>query len=215
MWSPAAPHFLFNVLTTVQTHVRERPELAEAMIGVLARFVRASLRGGERPVRLTEELALVGLYLGLERARLGFRLRTVLDVDPAALAVHVPSLVVQPLVENAVLHGAARRVEGATLRLAVRYRPDAGRLLIMVADDGPGLPRSRPGVGLPPDSLAGGHHLGLRILRRRLESAYGGGARLRLLLRPGGGTIAALTLPVRSPPQPGAVSSHDAGPDRR
>ena len=210
MWSPAALHFLFNTLTAIQAYVRSRPGLAEEMIGALAQLVRATLSRGEGPVLVAEELALVQMYLGLERARLGHRLRTVLDVDPGTLGVRIPALVMQPLVENAVVHAAACRVDGATLRLAVRYRHERKQLLIMVADDGPGVPR--PQVAME----GAGLHLGLSTLRRRLAALYGRNARLRLLRRPGGGTIAAVTLPTGAAPRQMYVVPQDAArADRR
>lgn len=195
------PHFLFNVLTTIQTYVRDRPALAEELIGSLAQYIRTSLsRGGL--VLLAEELALVHVYLGLERARLGGRLRTIFDVDPVALGVSIPSLLVQPLVENAVVHAAARRSDGATLRLAARYRRVRNRLVVMVADDGPGLVRAPPAPpGRPPQQTPGGSGglgLGLRNVRLRLRAVYGDAGKLRLLRRCGGGTIAAIMLPAGS-----------------
>ncbi len=210
MWSPAALHFLFNTLTAIQAYVRSRPGLAEEMIGALAQLVRATLSRGEGPVLVAEELALVQMYLGLERARLGHRLRTVLDVDPGTLGVRIPALVMQPLVENAVVHAAACRVDGATLRLAVRYRHERKQLLIMVADDGPGVARSQLSTG------GAGLHLGLTTLRRRLAELYGGNARLRLLRRPGGGTIAVVALPTGAAPRQMYVVPQDAArADRR
>ena len=210
MWSPAALHFLFNTLTAIQAYVRSRPGLAEEMIGALAQLVRATLSRGEGPVLVAEELALVQMYLGLERARLGHRLRTVLDVDPGTLGVRIPALVMQPLVENAVVHAAACRVDGATLRLAVRYRHEREQLLIMVADDGPGVPRPQVAMG------GAGLHLGLSTLRRRLAALYGRNARLRLLRRPGGGTIAAVALPTGAAPRQMYVVPQDAArADRR
>ncbi|HEV8340722.1 MAG TPA: histidine kinase [bacterium] len=189
------PHFLFNALTTIQAYVRDQPGLAEELIGTLARYVQTVLtRHG--PVSLGEELALVQLYLGLERARLGARLRTIFDVDPLALGLSVPALLVQPLVENAVVHAAARRAEGATLRLAVRYRPARDRLVVVVADDGPGIVRAPPAETDPPlHDAAGPAPMGVRNTRLRLHSVYGRGARLRLLRRCGGGTIAAFSIP--------------------
>jgi len=190
------PHFLFNALTTIQAFVRERPTLAEGLIESLARYMQTVLtRRG--PVFFAEELALVHLYLGLERARLGARLRTVFDVDPVALGVRLPALLVQPLVENAVVHAAARRADGATLRLAVRYRRARDRLVIVVADDGPGIGRASPPAADPGDGVESSLRLqvGLRNTRLRLKTVYGDAGRLRLLERPGGGTIAALTLP--------------------
>jgi LytS/YehU family sensor histidine kinase len=222
VWMPAAPHFLYNTLTAIQACVRSHPGLAEEMIAVLARFVRAALGRGEGLVSVSEELALVGMYLGLERVRLGSRLRTIVDVDPGVLGVPIPALVAQPLVENAVVHGAAGRATGATLRLAVRGRRARREVLIVVADDGPGIDRA-PARNGPEQILAfpDGGHLGLGTLRRRLAVRYGKGARLRLLRRPGGGTIAAVTLPVepviRAHPRmrgAGAVPEDGARADR-
>ncbi len=193
------PHFLFNALTTIQAYVRERPGLAEELIGALARYIQTVLtRRG--PVFLAEELALVQVYLGLERARLGARLRTIFDVDPMALRLSMPTLLVQPLVENAVVHAAARRVNGATLRLAVRYRPARDRLVVMVADDGPGIVRAPAEVETAPQLREswGGGRVGVRSTRLRLQSAYGRSARLRLLRRCGGGTIAAFSIPAHA-----------------
>lgn len=201
------PHFLFNALTTIQSYVRDRPALAEDLIESLARYMQTVLtRRG--PIFLAEELALIQLYLGLERARLGARLRTIFDVDPVALGLSLPALLVQPLVENAVVHAAARRSEGATLRLAVRYRRPRDRLLVVVADDGPGIVRTRSpwddaGQQLDP----GRPPVGLRNTRLRLEALYGGAGRLRLLRRPGGGTIAVLSVPT----DPAALRSMGSG----
>jgi len=184
------PHFLFNALTTIQACVRARPALAEELIGSLAHYVRTALSRGAGFVCVAQELTLVQVYLGLERVRLGMRLRTLLDVDPAALGLRMPSLVLQPLVENAVVHAASCRPEGATLRLAARVDPRRHRLLLLVADDGPGFDRR---VARPRGDRE--EHLGLRNVALRLEAIYGGHARLRLLRRSGGGTIAAVVLP--------------------
>jgi len=101
-------------------------------------------------------------------------------------------------------------VDGATLRLAVRYRHERKQLLIMVADDGPGVPRPQVAMG------GAGLHLGLSTLRRRLAALYGRNARLRLLRRPGGGTIAAVALPTGAAPRQMYVVPQDAArADRR
>ncbi|MDR7463575.1 MAG: hypothetical protein QN209_02630, partial [Armatimonadota bacterium] len=144
-----------------------------------------------------EELALVGMYLGLERLRLGSRLRTIIDVDPGVLGAPIPALVAQPLVENAVVHAAASRAAGATLRLTVRGRPGRREVLIVVADDGPGMVRVPVRGSLEQTlTIAGAGRLGLGTLRRRLDARYGSDARLRVLRRPGGGTVAVVTLPL-------------------
>ncbi len=206
------PHFLFNALTTIQAFVRVHPVLAEEMIGSLAQFVRATLARADEPVSVADELALVRAYLALERVRLGRRLRTLFDIDTGALDVLIPALLLQPLVENAVIHAAAARVDGATLRLIVRYARGSRRLLLMVADDGPGLrgglARAAPLGRSYEDS---GPRLGVWNLRLRLETLYGSAARLRLLCRPRGGTIAAVSVPVDLPR---VWPSDDPHPDR-
>lgn len=197
MWSAAAPHFFFNALTTIQAYVRERPALAAELLTNLAEFARTVLAHRAGSTLVAEELALVHLYLGLERIRLGRRLRTIFDIDPATLGLRIPTLLIQPLVENAVVHAVARRTQGATVRVSLRYRPERALLLLCVADDGPGM-------GGPGDASEGGRlpgsgerlHLGLESLRMRVTQACGDAARLRLWSPPSGGTVAALALPL-------------------
>jgi len=131
------PHFLFNTLNTLAEVVHEDEDLAEDLITDLASMMRYALRSSTRRVPLADELDTVRRLLRLEQARLGDRLTW--HVDPApAVAPTVPGLLVQALVENAVRHGIAPRVEGG--RVEVRVEADGASLRITVADDGPGLP---------------------------------------------------------------------------
>lgn len=182
------PHFLFNTLNTISWLVAEDPERAERIVQALADLFRYTSRAAEagRLVTLKEELDFVRGYLEIERARLGDRLAVVWDVDAEACGVPVPGLLLQPLVENAVGHGIARRAEGGTLRVCARL--EGGLARVEVEDDGAGL---EPGS----ETLARGH--ALDNVKRRIETAYAGAARLDLEPGPEGrGFRARLLLPV-------------------
>lgn len=182
------PHFLFNTLNTISSLVAEDPERAERIVQALADLFRYTSRAAEagRLVTLGEELDFVRGYLEIERARLGDRLAVVWEVDPEACRVPVPGLLLQPLVENAVGHGIARRAKGGTLR--VRAKLEGTRARIEVEDDGAGLEPGSP-------TFARGH--ALDNVKRRIETAYAGAARLDLEPGPEGrGFRARLLLPV-------------------
>lgn len=180
------PHFLFNSLNTVMELVASDPELAEETLARLAAIYRYALEGAERRlVLLQDELDAVRDYLEVERARFGDRLRYRLEVGPGAASIKVPPMLVQPLVENAVLHGIGRRVDGGEVRLSARA--EGGELELAVRDDGPGpvAPRHR-GAGTS-----------LRNITERLRLVYGESASLTTERLPDGGFEARLRL--RSP----------------
>jgi len=162
------PHFLFNSLNSISALAGSEPEAARRMCGLLGDFLRTSLALGARGrVALEEELALADRYLAVEQVRFGPRLAVERAVEPAALRCQVPPLLIQPLVENAVKHGVADRVEGGTIRLAARR----------IA--GSGLPGPGPGdvleidVRNPRDPAAPprrGVGLGLDNVRQRLAA---------------------------------------------
>lgn len=193
-------HFLCNALTAVQLWVGTHPRLAEQLIGLLAGYVQARLTPAT-VVPLRHELEVVLTYLALERVRLGPRLRTRLAIAPETLTAAIPPLVLQPLVENAVVHGVSARPLGGTVEVHACRRRD--RLLLLVADDGlpvaadgraadghraaqawPGGGRPRPGLGLA-----------LRNVRRRLHLAYGRQGAVRVVRRFGRGWLAVASLP--------------------
>jgi two-component system sensor histidine kinase AlgZ len=182
------PHFLFNSLNTVAGLIEDQPKTAERILEKLAHLFRYSLDGSQASwVRLEQELAAVESYLEVEKIRLGDRLRVETAVDADTGSILVPPLILQSLVENAVLHAVAPRREGG--RLVVRAVRDGSTVQISVADDGPGL-------GLSPHRGSGSS---LSDLRRRLEIAYGGRARVEIGSRPGDGTRVTLTLPAEAP----------------
>ncbi|MDT7858393.1 histidine kinase [Rubrivirga sp. S365] len=192
------PHFLFNALNAVSAYVERDPERAQTMLAQLAALLRRVLDGDARPeVPLADELALLRDYLAIQQARFGDTLAIEEDVDPAALGVPVPPLVLQPLVENAVEHGVSRLVgaQGRIVVTAQREEAAGGgtQLRLAIADNGPG-----------PDGLVRGTGVGLANTRDRLHALYGDAAALRLERGPDGGAVAVVEIPVRPPSAPDA-----------
>jgi two-component sensor histidine kinase len=182
------PHFLFNTLNSISSLVRQsRNDDAVAMIGRLSRLLRETLRpqqGGE--ITLADELELVQEYLAIEQVRFGARLRTRLDVSPAAERALVPALLLQPIVENAVRHGLASCPEGGAIE--VHGTVDDGHLVLRVENDG---------QAPPPDALERGNGVGLRNTMQRLETMYGRDCSVTLAQRAEGGGVAEMRLPLR------------------
>jgi len=184
------PHFLFNALNTVAMLVR-REANADALSGIVALsdVLRQALNGkAAAEVPLGQELELIERYLEIERLRFRDRLTVKLSVEPAALDARLPTMILQPLVENAVRHGIARRAEGG--RVEVVARRDGGALLIEVCDNGPGFPD-----GWDVDAATG---VGLANTRERLRWMYGDGQRLEARNAPDGGAIVSIRIPVRT-----------------
>ena len=202
------PHFLFNALTTVSYLVQAAPDRAVDTIRELTGLLRALLQspaGGLVP--LDDELAIVGAYLAIERARFEERLAVTVDADDAARRVLVPPLLLQPLVENAVKHGVAPLRRGAAVRVWARVEPAAGagaRLRVRVTDDGAGADAAT----LAARRAAG---FGLSSVERRLERQYGGAATFAFDAHAGRGATVELTLPVAAPPV--ARAAADPVPD--
>ncbi|HUQ80193.1 MAG TPA: histidine kinase [Gemmatimonadaceae bacterium] len=159
------PHFLFNALNTVAGLIRERRnEAATDVIAGLGGLLRHALSSVDRDeIPLREELGVLESYLDVERARFRERLRVDFDVEPAALERDVPSLILQPIVENAIRHGIANDPRGGRIRISARTRRN--QLELEVRDTGPGFGGSEP--------RADGARLGLRNTRSRLERLYG------------------------------------------
>ena len=168
------PHFLFNTLNTISALLRRDPDAAERMLARLAELLRESLRLRDRPtISLAEELDLVRAYLELQAIRFGERLRPDVRVDSSAVDASVPSFLLQPLVENAVVHGVARVAEPC--RVEVRAERSADRLRLEVRDTGPGQAAA--------GSRSNG--TGLRTTRERLDLLYPGDHHLRVDEREG------------------------------
>jgi len=174
------PHFLFNALHSVGALVSSDPARADEALECLGDLLRYAL-GTENEVLLAQEWTFTKNYLSFEQLRLGERLRLDVDTDVDALAVMVPPLILQPVVENAVRHGIADRAEGGHIRL--RAHVEQERLVLQVADDGRG-------------TKAMGDGLGLSSVRRRLAALYGDRATVAIDSSAAGCTVS-IALPVK------------------
>lgn len=190
------PHFLFNTLNAVAGLVRERRnDDAVSMIAGLSDFLRNTMQdSGKHEVALCEEIEFLQKYLDIQKVRFAERLQVSLDVPEELFAARVPSLLLQPIVENAVKHGIAQRAQGGTIRIAA-HRMN-GALHISVYNDGPGV---------PVDGLMPSRGIGISNLRRRLQSMYGDSFQFELRNQQPGGVEALITVPyiaARSEEQP-------------
>jgi two-component system, LytTR family, sensor kinase len=184
------PHFLFNSLNTIAALVHEQPDAADRMITQLSELLRVSLDNTDvQEIPLERELGIVERYLELERARFGDRMRVHLRTQDGVMRALVPSLILQPLVENAVRHGVEARDAGAEITVTAR-RLD-GDLELTVRDNGPGLPQTAP---TPPRE-----GIGLSNTRSRLAHLYGPRHRLDLVPADGGGLEVRLRIPYHAP----------------
>jgi signal transduction histidine kinase len=184
------PHFLFNTLHAVSSLVERDPRGVRRMIARLSELLRTSLEGGdEQEVPLEKELAFLNRYLEIMQIRFQGRLEVDTRVDGAVMEALVPTMILQPLVENAVKHGVSKI--GGTGVIEIRaYRDDRDRLVLRVRDNGPGL--SPDADDDPPE----GGGVGLANTRARLEQLYGPDQRLTLTAAPDGvGVVAEVTLP--------------------
>ena len=180
------PHFLFNTLNSLSSLVLiGKPKEAEAMIQNLSNFYRTSLSSDPlEDVTLAEEVELQRLYLEIESVRYPKRLRVKIDIPDAVMGQHVPALILQPLVENAIKYGVSRTTRPVELTISAKSEGDV--LILSVLDDG---------EAVDPDHV-GGNDIGLANVRDRLEARYKSAARLDTQAIPGGGFVAMLTLPL-------------------
>jgi anti-sigma regulatory factor (Ser/Thr protein kinase) len=179
------PHFMFNALNSVAMLVRggRGPEAVE-MIARVSDLLRDSLDNDARgEVALAEEVALARRYLAVEEVRFADRLDVRVELSEQAKAAHVPRLILQPIVENAVRHGIGKKA--AAGRLEISGRTTDGELIVVVRDDGPG----------PATGALGNGGVGLKNTRERLQTAYGPAARLTLEHGAEGGAVATITIP--------------------
>lgn len=171
------PHFLFNTLNSIRSATRIDPDMARDLIQKLSTILRRVLDTQKNFVPLEEELAYIDSYLDIEVARFGAeKLRIVKEVDEAALQALVPTMVLQPLVENAVLHAIAPRPEGGTV--TIRARTQGQQVHITIEDDGIGFDPSRLDLGRNRERKPG-RGIGLANVHQRLEMAYGRGLEIR------------------------------------
>jgi two-component system, LytTR family, sensor kinase len=187
------PHFLFNTLNSIASLVRMKPELAREMTVKLANILRALLKDHDSFVPLSEELNFTDDYLDIEVVRFGAeKLRVEKEIDPRTLEILVPSILLQPLIENSIKHGLEPRILGGTV--TVRSRLQGNRVIIEVADDGVGVGNKPPSA--LPHSGAG---IGIKNVRERLEVLYGNQARFSVVSNPGRGTLVSIEIPANLP----------------
>lgn len=189
------PHFLFNTLNSIASLVRSRPELAREMIVKLANILRVLLKNREAFVPFSEELAFTDDYLDIEVVRFGDKLRVAKDIAEDTLPVMVPSMLLQPLIENSIKHGLEPRIGGGTVTLRSRILED-GRLLLEVEDDGIGMEAEPEHASGWEPLRSDGTGIGMRNVRERMEVMYGRQADVEIVSRPGRGTKVRLVMPM-------------------
>ena len=183
------PHFLFNALNTISAQVEGEPKLARRMIEHLGDLLRLSLQSkGRHEIPLSEELAFLDHYLAIQKIRFGEKLNIEMRIAPEVKQALVPSLFIQPIVENAIRHGISKRSRGGVIRLSAEGI--SRRLVIRVLDDG---------VGLPADwSLHNQTGLGLSVTRERIAGLHpNGSSQFVVLRRNEGGTEVVISFPLR------------------
>jgi two-component system LytT family sensor kinase len=190
------PHFLFNVLNTIASKARTDAEEARTLLLRLSDFFRYAVRQDGQFAEFAQEYFFARTYVSLEQARYGDRLRVRYDIDPQVLTAHVPVLIIQPLVENAVKHGLASKVTGGTVSLKARVDPLTRTTAIQVADDGVGIPADVLGQITTGEFGADGG-VGLRNISQRLETLFGGRYALEVQSTVGSGTVVDLRIPLR------------------
>nr|WP_233158142.1 histidine kinase [Actinokineospora bangkokensis] len=190
-----SPHFVYNALTVIAALVHSDPDQAHELVLDFADFTRYSLAGHGDYTTLSEEFHAIETYLALQRAVLGDRLRVQVRVAPEVLAVAIPYLVLQPLVENAVRHGVEPRGTGGLVQ--VRGEAEGTDCLITVEDDGVGMDPGRAEAVLAGRGPAGS--VGLANVDRRLREVYGAWYGLVVETGPGAGTRVVLRLPMFAP----------------
>jgi len=186
------PHFLFNTLTSISSLIRTQPETARVLITKLSGLLRRLLRSTDHFVTLREELEAIDEYLHIEVIRFGPQLKVVKQIHPATLDVIVPSLILQPLVENSIKHGLSPKVGGGRITITSRVRD--GHAIIEVVDDGMGMSEERLAA-----ALGGG--IGLSNVNERLRTIYGAHYELKVKSLPGAGTSVSLEIPELAIPE--------------
>ena len=189
------PHFLFNTLNSITSLIRSKPELAREMIGKLANILRTLLKERDAFVPFRDELEFTDDYLDIEVVRFGAKLRVVKEIAEETLDIVVPSMLLQPLIENSIKHGLEPRIGGGTVTLRSRI-PEPGFLLVEVDDDGVGIAPER-NLAVARGGLArDGTGIGMQNVRERMKVLYGDLAKVEVNSRPGRGTKVTLLMPI-------------------
>lgn len=180
------PHFLFNTLNSVSSLIRSNPEQARSVVYRLSSILRRLLRKTDNLTPLREELAFIDNYMMIEMVRFGEKLRFVKDIDPRTLDRMVPSMLLQPLIENSIRHGLATKVDGGMIRVR-SYLADS-RLHLVVEDDGVGIPEARLATLFE-------QGIGVSNVNERMKVLYGPDYRMWIDSKPGEGTRTGIEIP--------------------
>jgi two-component system LytT family sensor kinase len=180
------PHFLFNTLASISSLIRSQPETARTLIIKLSGLLRRLIRSHQHFVTLREELEAIDEYLDIEVVRFGPLLSVRKEISPDTIDIIVPSMILQPLVENSIKHGLARKVGPGSI--LIRSWRENGRAIIEVEDDGTGFLMERLD-----EPMSSG--IGLANVRERLSVIYGATYQLKLASEPGKGTRARIEIP--------------------
>jgi two-component system LytT family sensor kinase len=186
-----SPHFIYNALTAIESFVRTDPDRARSLLVEFAEFTRYSFRSHSQYVTMADELRLVDTYLDLERARFGDRLAVTLRVAPEVLSVKLPSLILQPIVENAVRHGL--EPSGRPGHLEITVSDGDHDALVSVADNGAGAEPSR--IRRVLSGGTGGDEVGLHNVDERLRTEFGDDYGLVIETGIGAGTTVSIRIP--------------------
>jgi two-component system LytT family sensor kinase len=180
------PHFLFNTLNSVASLIRQNPEQARQVVYKLSKILRRLLRQQENLTPLCEELSFIDDYLSIEMVRFGDKLRFEKEIDPATVEMPVPSMLLQPLVENSIRHGLSGKIDGGTVR--VRSRMAGNRLQVIVEDDGVGIPEAKLATLFE-------QGIGVSNVNERLKVLYGDDYKMWIDSRVGEGTSTGIEFP--------------------
>jgi two-component system LytT family sensor kinase len=181
------PHFLFNTLNSVSSLVRTDPEKARNVIGKLSNILRRVMRIQEGVAPLRDELQFVDDYMAIETVRFGEKLRFIKDLEPDTLNEMVPTMILQPLVENSIKHGLSSKIDGGMIR--VRSRLVDGHLHLQVEDDGVGIPEAKLATLFE-------QGIGISNVNERLKVLFGTKYRMWIDSKPGQGTLTEIEIPI-------------------
>jgi len=180
------PHFLFNTLASISSLIRTQPDTARMLILKLSGLLRRLMRSTDHFVTMREELESIDEYLDIEVVRFGPKLKVVKRISPDTLDVIVPSMILQPLVENSIKHGLEKKIGEGRITITTKLRDR--QIVIEVHDDGLGMTEERL-------QQAVGEGIGLSNVNERLRTIYGVGCQLKLKSIPGEGTWASMEIP--------------------
>ena len=180
------PHFLFNTLNSVSSLIRTNPDQARAVVYKLSSILRRLLRKNENFSPLRDELSFIEDYLAIEMVRFGDKLRFEKNISAETLDMQVPSMLLQPLVENSIRHGLSGKLDGGVIRLGCHA--ENGRIRLAVEDDGVGIPEARLATLLE-------QGIGVSNVNERLKVLFGNDYRMYVDSRPDGGTRIEIEIP--------------------